>query len=175
MIRLPLIFDGCEVRSWRTDDAKSLARHANNRQIWLNLRDIFPHPYSLDDARQFLSVMTAQSPELAYCIAAGGQAIGGIGLKPACDVERYSAEIGYWLGEEFWGRGIATAAIRAVTRHGVETLGLNRVFALPYARNDPSCFALRKAGYVCEGRLQASAFKDGQWEDQLMFAWVKPH
>jgi RimJ/RimL family protein N-acetyltransferase len=174
MIRLPLTVDGCEVRSWQTEDAADLARQANNRKIWLNLRDSFPHPYTPENAQQFLAGMVAQSPELAYCIAADDRAIGGIGLKPACDVERFSAEIGYWLGEEFWGRGIATAAVCAVTRHAFDSLGLNRVFALPYARNEPSCCLLRKAGYVCEGRLRASAFKNGQFEDQFMFAAVRP-
>ena len=174
MIRLPLTVDGCEVRSWRTDDAESLARHANNRKIWLNLRDIFPHPYTLADARRFLAMMTAQSPELAYCISFEGQAVGGIGLKPCYDVERFSAEIGYWLGEDFWGRGIMTAAVTAVTRHGIKSLGLNRVFALPYARNAPSCRLLEKAGYVLEGRMIRSAFKDGRWEDQFLYAYVNP-
>jgi [ribosomal protein S5]-alanine N-acetyltransferase len=174
MIRLPLTVAGCEVRSWRNDDAPSLARHANNRKIWLNLRDVFPHPYLLDDAHKFIAIMSAQSPELAYCIAHQEQAIGGIGLKPSTDVERFSAEIGYWLGEEFWGRGIVTAAVTAVTRHGIESLGLNRIFALPYARNAPSCRLLEKAGYTLEGRMTRSAFKDGRWEDQFMYAWVKP-
>ncbi|MEX2315947.1 MAG: GNAT family N-acetyltransferase [Pirellulales bacterium] len=146
MVRLPLTVDGCEVRSWRTEDAGELARHANNRKIWLNLRDSFPHPYTLDDAQQFLSGAVGKSPELDYCIAADDRAIGGIGLRPNCDVERFSAEIGYWLGEEFWGRGIVTAAVTAVTRHGFESLGYNRVFALPYARNEPSCRLLHKAG-----------------------------
>src|SRR6188472_360094 len=100
MLQLPLAVSNCEVRSWRTDDAPSLAHHANNRKIWLNLRDIFPHPYTLDDARQFVSFATAQSPGLVYCIAHDGQAIGSIGLKPSTDVERFSAEIGYWLSEE---------------------------------------------------------------------------
>jgi RimJ/RimL family protein N-acetyltransferase len=170
MLNLPLSVADCDVRSWRNDDAASLALHANNRLVWLNLRDSFPFPYTIVDARSFLAATLAETPELRFCIACRGAAIGGIGLRPWTDVERFSAEIGYWLGEAFWGRGIATAAIRAVTQHGFEALGLHRIFALPYARNAPSLRALEKAGYVCEGRLRKSAFKDGQFEDQLLYA-----
>jgi RimJ/RimL family protein N-acetyltransferase len=173
MLSLPLDEVGCEVRSWRNEDAASLARHANNRQIWLNLRDSFPHPYQCEDAERFLAGVVGQMPELNFCIAGRDEAIGGIGLRPWSDVERFSAEIGYWLGEAHWGRGIATAAIRAVTRHGLDTLGLHRIFALPYARNAPSLRALEKAGYVREGRLRKSAFKDGRFEDQFMYAFIR--
>jgi RimJ/RimL family protein N-acetyltransferase len=173
MLSLPLVGSECEVRSWRLEDAASLAHHANNRQIWLNLRDSFPHPYTLADAQRFFEAIVGASPELNFCIACRDEAIGGIGLRPWSDVERFSAEIGYWLGEAFWGRGIATAAIRAVTQHGLDALGLHRIFALPYARNAPSLRALEKAGYVCEGRLRQSAFKDGRWEDQFMYAFIR--
>jgi RimJ/RimL family protein N-acetyltransferase len=88
-------------------------------------------------------------------------------------VERFSAEVGYWLGEAHWNRGIATSAIQVVTRHGLEALGLHRVFALPYAQNVASCRVLEKAGYQREGRLRKSAFKDGRFEDQIMYALTK--
>jgi RimJ/RimL family protein N-acetyltransferase len=173
MLSLPLGVSDCEVRSWRLDDAESVARNANNRKIWLNLRDSFPHPYTREDAGRFLEGVVGKSPEMSFCIACREKAIGGIGLRPWSDVERFSAEIGYWLGEEFWGRGIATAAIRAVTQHGLGELGLHRIFALPYARNAPSLRALEKAGYVCEGRLRKSAFKDGRFEDQFMYSFIR--
>jgi RimJ/RimL family protein N-acetyltransferase len=173
MLTLPLGVTDCQVRSWRIEDAACLAQHANCRNVWLNMRDSFPHPYTLEDAQNFLRVAVAESPEVKFCIDCRGEAVGGIGLRPWTDVERFSAEIGYWLGEAHWGRGIATEAIRAVTRHGLDPLGLHRIFALPYARNAPSLRALEKAGYICEGRLRKSAFKDGRFEDQLMYALTK--
>ncbi len=100
--------------------------------------------------------------------------MGGIGLTLQGDVERMSAEIGYWLGEEHWGRGIATEAVAAVTRHAVERFGLTRIFALPFAWNPASCRVLEKAGYVLEGRLRRSAVKDGLIVDQLLYGFVVP-
>ncbi len=146
--------------------------HANNRDIWLNLRDAFPHPYSLDDARQFLKRVRAMDPETFFAIAVDGEAVGSIGFRQHDDVERCSAEIGYWLGERFWGRGIMTAALRAVTRYAVERHGLTRVYAVPFEHNHASFRVLEKAGFVCEGRMRRSAIKDGKVLDQLMYAFI---
>jgi RimJ/RimL family protein N-acetyltransferase len=173
MIQMQLSVANCELRSWRPNDAAGLASHANNRKIWLNLRDAFPHPYSLSNAESFLAAAVDESPPLHFCIASRDQAIGGISLRPGADVERFSAELGYWLGEEFWGQGIATAAIQSITQYGIMTLDLHRIFALPYARNAASIRALEKAGYICEGRLRQSAFKDGRFEDQIVIAFTR--
>jgi RimJ/RimL family protein N-acetyltransferase len=113
-------------------------------------------------------------PECNFAMAVEGLAVGGIGLHLQGDVERVSAEIGYWLGESFWGRGIATEALGAVTRYGIETYHLTRVFALPFAHNTASCRVLEKAGYRLEGRLRRSAIKDGQIVDQLQYGFVVP-
>jgi RimJ/RimL family protein N-acetyltransferase len=162
----------CAVRSWRTADAESLVRHADNRNIWINLRDRFPHPYTMRDARDFLRSARQRSPETMFAIAVGDDAIGGIGFVLHPDVERVSAEIGYWLGEAFWGRGIATEALVAVTAYAVATHGLTRVYALPFAWNAASCRVLEKAGYALEARLRRSAIKDGQITDQLQYAFI---
>jgi RimJ/RimL family protein N-acetyltransferase len=168
-----LVLDRCEVRSWRRADAPALARHGDNREIWLNLRDRFPHPYTLADAHAFLDLVEAQRPETAFAIAVGDEAVGGIGVTLGADVERTSAEIGYWLGEGVWGRGIASAAVRAVSEHAFAAYGLTRLFAVPYARNAASARVLEKAGYVLEGRLRRSAIKDGVVLDQLLYALVR--
>lgn len=162
----------CEVRSWRTDDLASLVKHADNRNVWINLRDRFPHPYTKREGREFLRAMQAQRPETAFAIAVNGEAVGGIGFVMLADVERVSAEIGYWLGEPFWGRGIASEALIAVTRYAIDTHGLTRVFAVPFAWNQASCRVLEKAGYVLEGRLRQSAIKDGRITDQLQYAFI---
>src|SRR5262245_32181987 len=122
-----LALEKCLVRSWRAGDLDSLVKHANNREIWMNLRDRFPHPYTRRDGIEFLRQAQQQRPETAFAIAVGEEAVGGIGFQLNGDVERVSAEIGYWIGESFWGRGIATDALIAVTRYAIETHGLTRV------------------------------------------------
>ncbi|SRR5436190_13422051 len=90
---------------WRLDDAESLAKHANNRKVWLALRDAFPHPYTIDNAQEFLQQAMNAHPTTNFCIEVKNAAIGGIGVHPGRDVHRQTATVGYWLGEEFWGRG----------------------------------------------------------------------
>ena len=162
------------VRSWTNDDLGSLVKYADNRTIWLNLRDRFPHPYTRRDGRDFIHLARSTRPETMFAIEVNGEAAGGIGFVAQMDVERVSAEIGYWLAEPFWGRGIVTEALVAVTTHAIDTHHLTRVFALPYARNEASCRVLEKAGYVLEGRLRRSAIKDGEIIDQLQYAFIAP-
>jgi len=162
----------CSVRSWRTSDAASLVTYANNRAIWLNLRDRFPNPYTKRDATDFLRSVVGQFPETMFAIAMDDAAVGSIGFVLQQDVERVSAEIGYWLGEPFWGRGIVTEALVAVTKLAIERHGLTRLFALPFASNAASCRVLEKAGYTLEARLRRSAVKNGVIEDQCQYAYV---
>jgi len=160
------------VRSWRPADAEALAHHANNRKIWINLRDAFPHPYTIHDAREFIRAMRTRTPETTFAITVGDEAIGSIGFVLHRDVERVSAEIGYWLAEPFWGRGITAEALVAVTTFAIEHHGLTRIYAVPFAWNSPSCRVLEKAGYVLEARLRNSAIKDGKLTDQLQYAFI---
>ncbi len=169
-----LTLPNCEVRSWKTSDATSLTLHANNWKIWLNLRDAFPHPYTLKDARAFIRAALKDRPECLFAIAIRGGAVGGIGFALHRDVERVSAEIGYWLGEEFWGRGITTAALKAVTDYAIQTHGLTRLYAVPFEWNAASFRVLEKAGYSLEGRMHRSAIKDGKVIDQLLYAYGAP-
>jgi RimJ/RimL family protein N-acetyltransferase len=162
----------CDVRSWATADVEALARYANNRKIWLNLRDAFAHPYTRHDAREFIRSVRERAPETTFAIDIEGEAAGSIGFVLHRDVERVSAEIGYWLAEPFWGRGITTEALIAVTRYAVATHGLTRIFAVPFAWNAPSCRVLEKAGYVLEARLRCSAIKDGRLTDQFQYAFI---
>ena len=164
----------CEVRSWRLKDLKSLVEHANNRKIWVNLRDGFPHPYLRRDGREFLRRMHTARPETIFAIAVDGQAVGAIGFMARDDVERVSAEVGYWLGEPFWGRGIMTEALVAITDHAIRAHGLLRLYAVPFAWNVESCRVLEKAGYVFEARLRRSAIKDGRITDQMQYAFTAP-
>ena len=98
------LHDGYVVRDWRASDAEALPRHANDRRIWLGLRDAFPHPYTPEDAHRFLAMVAAQDPRTYFCIASPhDEAIGAIGFLRHQDVERFSAEIGYWLSRRHWG------------------------------------------------------------------------
>src|SRR4029077_15323481 len=144
------------------------------RKIWMNLRDAFPHPYSVEDAREFIKWMRHRAPETTFAIAVNGEAAGSVGFVLRHDVERVSAEIGYGLAEPFWGRGIATEALGAMTEHAIATHQLTRIYALPFAWNTASCRVLEKNGYVLEGRLRRSAIKDGVITDQLQYGFIVP-
>ncbi len=162
------------IRSWREDDAASVARHANDRNVWRNMRDRFPHPYSLADARAFIAAAREREPETFFAINAGGAAVGGIGYTLHDDVERIAAEVGYWLGAEYWGRGIMSAAVAAFTRYVFERhRELRRLYAVPFAWNPASARILEKAGYQLEGRMRESAIKDGTVVDQLLYAILR--
>jgi ribosomal-protein-alanine N-acetyltransferase len=163
----------CAIRSWRHSDASSIARLANDRDIWLNLRDVFPHPYTRADAEEYLAAVTNRDPETSVAIEVDGVAVGSVGLKIGVDVERANAEIGYWLGRDYWGRGIVSEALTLVTAHAFATLPLNRIYALPFARNAASCRVLEKAGYQQQARLRASAIKDGVVLDQWLYDTVR--
>ena len=166
---IELTLDKAILRPWDTGDVPSLARHANNRNIWINLRDGFPHPYVEEDARRFIAMAQAMTPQTFFCIDKNGEAIGGIGYTLHQDVERFMAEMGYWLAEPFWGQGIMTQAVKALTAHAMQRHRLNRVYATPYAWNAASGRVLEKAEFTLEGRLRCAAFKDGQIVDMLMY------
>ena len=116
-IKMELDCGICRVRSWSLNDVDSTVRHANNRKIWLNLRDRFPHPYTKADAESWIRSALSARTETSFAIEVSGEAVGGIGFEIKTDVERYSAEVGYWLGEELWNRGICTAALKATSTY----------------------------------------------------------
>ena len=153
-------------------DAEALVRHANNINVAKQLRDRFPHPYTLQAAREFIDHVVKVQPSTNFAIEADGEAAGGIGFVSGTDVERYSAEIGYWLGEAFWRRGIVTEALSLVTEYAFADRNLLRLFALPFADNAASARVLEKAGYLLEGRLHQSSVKFGVPRDQLIYARI---
>ena len=163
----------CTIRSWRLTDAPALAANANNRNVWLTLRDRMPHPYTLPDAEAYVRERLEQPQRLMFCLDVGGEAVGGIGVHPGDDVNRLTAELGYWLAERFWGRGIMTAAVGAIVRHAFETLPLERIEAFVYANNPASARVLEKCGFTFEGRLRRSVIKDGTVLDSLLYALLR--
>ena len=163
----------CTVRSWEWRDRDAIVRHANNRKVSINLRDRFPYPYTLSDARSWLEMVVGYKPETNFALDVAGEAVGGIGFTLQPDVGQRSAEIGYWLGEEFWGRGVATDALIAVTDHAFANYDICRLYAHVFEWNGASARVLEKAGYEFEGRLRKSVTKDGQTIDQLMYAAIR--
>jgi RimJ/RimL family protein N-acetyltransferase len=162
------------LRAWRRSDISSLVRYANNRKIWINLRDIFPHPYTDAEAEQWIGICESnRGPTTNFAIELQGEAIGGIGCRLLDDVNCKTAEIGYWLGEPFWGRGIATAALKRTTEYAFQTFSLERLQASVFEWNPASARVLEKAGYVLEGRLRRSIFKDGRLTDSLLYARIR--
>lgn len=159
------------VRSWKWKDRDSIVHHANNRNVWINLRDRFPHPYTLSDARNWLESVIDRLPETNFAIAnVNDEAVGGIGFILQQDVGRRSAEVGYWLGEEYWGRGLATQAVKVITEYAFVHYDICRLYAHVFEWNVASTRVLEKAGYLLEGRLKKSVIKDGKTIDQLMYA-----
>lgn len=167
---MELVSGTCRIRPLEVGDAPSIARHANDRDIWLNLRDRFPYPYAESDAVAFIAYAAPLEPTTVFAIEVDGAAVGSLSLMPGHDIERVSTEIGYWLGREFWGRGVMTDAVRLATDYAFTTLGMRRVFAVPFVGNAPSHRVLEKAGYVREGEMRRSAIKDGQLLNQYLYA-----
>lgn len=152
----------------------SLVQHANDREVAKHLRDRFPHPYTREHARAFLTHATSSDPPTNFAIEVDDAAVGGIGYIRGDDIERYCAEVGYWIGQEYWGRGVMTEALALLTRALFSDARLLRLFALPLADNPASVRVLEKAGYVREGLLRASCVKYGQPRDQLLYACINP-
>jgi ribosomal-protein-alanine N-acetyltransferase len=160
------------LRAWKPGDAAPLARYANNPNVARQLRDRFPHPYTIADARQFIQSVAGARPTMLFAMVVDGEAVGGIGFFPGADVERFSAEIGYWLAEPYWGRGITAEAIQLISTYAFEVCNMLRLFALPFADNAQSVRVLEKAGYTREATLRASSVKYGQVRDQALYALV---
>ena len=162
----------CVLRRWRTDDLDSLVRNADDREVWLTLRDRFPHPYTIDAGRGWLAAASVEDPPTALAIDVGGEAVGGIGVIPGADVNRHTAELGYWLGRAWWGRGLATAAVGRFVPWAAETFGFLRLFAEVFETNPASMRVLEKCGFQREGVLRSHAHKDGRYLDEVVYGIV---
>jgi RimJ/RimL family protein N-acetyltransferase len=161
------------VRSWRKSDLDALVRHANNPKIAANLRDQFPHPYTRRDGVDYLDFVREQNPERSFALQYDGEAMGGIGFQIGVDIARISAEMGYWLSENYWGRGLASRAAQAVSEWAFSEYKLTRVFALVFSHNVASMRVLEKAGFEREGLLRRSAVKNGVILDQVIYAKIR--
>jgi RimJ/RimL family protein N-acetyltransferase len=173
-MRLATALQGCVLRPWSTSDKQSLLRYANNRRIWRNLTDRFPHPYTDSDADAWFQFAANAAPSIQWVIEVEGEAVGGMGFMAGVDVHRYTAEFGYWLGEPFWDRGITTAAARSAVEFAFSQTTFVRLEAAVFEWNPASMRVLEKIGFQRESLRPRSVFKDGQLIDSVMYVALRP-
>ncbi len=161
------------LREWRIDDAELLQKHANNLNVYSFLMDRFPHPYTMGDAVSWVNLMLLQMPVVTFVIAVDDKLAGVIGLEFRDDIYSKAPLLGYWLGEEFWGRGIATEAVKLITNYAFSTLNIVRIQADVLSNNHRSMRVLEKAGYINEGVLKNNIFKNGEVLDEWVYGMVK--
>jgi RimJ/RimL family protein N-acetyltransferase len=161
------------MRPWRTGDAESLVRHANNHKVARNLRDGFPHPYTLQDAKNWLEMLAGNRDDLILAIEVEGEAAGGIGIHHQKDVYRFNGEIGYWLSEKHWGKGIMTDAVGAMVAHAFTRTRWLRLFATIFDSNQASMRVLEKNGFVLEAIHRKALMKEGVLMDEHLYALLK--
>lgn len=161
------------LRPWRKEDCKTLPSLANNRKIWENVRDLFPHPYTLDDATRWIQFSAENPLHHNFAVTFEDRLIGAIGLHLLSDVYRRTAEIGYWLGEPYWGKGFTTEAVKKVTEWAFNTFELGRIQAGIFEGNQASMRVLEKAGYHLEAHLKKALTKDGKTFDEFLYVILK--
>jgi len=162
----------CVLRPWTPADKPDLVRFADNRKVWRNLLDSFPHPYTAADADFWIAHANAPGAS-HFAIVVGGQAVGGIGAIAQGGLARKTAQFGYWLAEHAWGKGIATAAARAMAPFAFTALAVERLEAAVFAWNPASMRVLEKSGFTREGLHRSSVYKDGQLIDSVMYARLR--
>ena len=158
------------LRPWSLNDLESLVQYANNPAISKNMMDQFPHPYTMEAGKKFIEFANKDNPVHIFAIEVDGKAIGGIGLHPQDDVQRKNAELGYWLAEPYWGKGIITRAIAEMVQFGFNTYDINRIFARPFGSNKASQRVLEKAGFKLEGYFANTIIKNDEYQDELVYA-----
>jgi len=164
----------CVVRSYRHDDAEALVKYANNPNVSRYMRDSFPYPYTMADARSWLRyAVDIDHAETHFAIDCNREAVGGLGFTRFPGERRFTAEFGYWLGEAFWGRGIATAAVGGFVDWLWRETDLQRVQAGVFKPNAASRRVLEKCGFAYESTLQRDVFKDGRFVDTQLFVKLR--
>lgn len=166
-------FHEIELRQYQLKEADALANMANNRNIWLNLRNVFPHPYTVEDGERYISMCLAQQPNTVFGIWYQNQLVGSIGLHLQHDVYSHSAELGYFIGEPYWNKSIATIAVARMLQYGWEDLQLYRIFASVFEHNIASMKVLLNNGFQPEGVKGKAIFKDNQFIDEYCYGIIK--
>jgi RimJ/RimL family protein N-acetyltransferase len=169
VIDLSLRADPAVLRPWRPTDRGALVRCADDREIWRNMTDAFPHPYTLRDAVEWIARVEHQVPPRHFAVLVDGALVGGAGVEPMPEFGGRCANLGYWLGSREWGRGIATAVVEALVPYAFGTLGVARLQATVFGWNPASARVLEKNGFLREGRLRNAVSKNGEVTDLLVY------
>jgi RimJ/RimL family protein N-acetyltransferase len=162
-----------KLRPWRLDDLESLVAYANDPDIAQNMTDAFPHPYTEEKGKAFIEYAMKGNPTHIFTIEVLGEAAGGIGIHPQQDIMRKNAELGYWLAKNYWGHGIISRAIPQMIDYGFRNFDITRIYARPFGTNLASQRVLEKCGFKLEARLEQVIFKNGQFLDELIYAFRK--
>lgn len=165
----------CVIRKWKIEDAKELAELLNNPKILDNLRDGLSYPYTRKDAEEYISSMLSADEEttFAFAIIADGRVVGSIGIFRCDNIHFRTAEMGYYIGEPYWGKGMGTGAVRQACDYVFSNTDIIRIFAEPFSHNTASCRVLEKAGFAFEGLLRSNAVKNGRVIDMKMYSLIK--
>jgi len=162
------------LRPFLVSDLNSLVKHANNYNIAKNLSNKFPFPYTQNDGVAFINLALSATPTEIFAIVINGEAVGSIGVHPQMDLYCKNAELGYWIGEEFWGKGIVPEAIKLMIDYGFKTFDISRIYARTFDTNIKSQRVLEKTGFVLEAELKETLYKNGTVYDELLYAIRKP-
>ena len=157
------------LRPFKDTDLTSLVKYANNYNIAKFLTNQFPHPYTDEDGRKFISSVSNNNPANVFAVVVNEEAAGAIGIFPQSDIHEKNAEMGYWLAEPFWGKGIITRAIEQIVEYGFKTFDISMIFSRPFSSNPASQRVLEKAGFVCEAQLKNAIYKNGSYFDELIY------
>jgi RimJ/RimL family protein N-acetyltransferase len=161
------------IRDWQQGDEPFIAHHANNYKIWKNLMNVFPYPYTYDDATSWVAFNIGKSPALNFAIVYDGEPVGSIGLVPDTDVHAKNYSMGYWIGEEYWGKGLATIAAKWLTNYAFANFEIGRLTAAVFEGNEASMQVLLKSGFILEAKLKEAVYKDNKFRDEYIFLYPK--
>jgi ribosomal-protein-alanine N-acetyltransferase len=171
---MEIFFEGIVLRPWSVGDAGNLAKIADNKKISDNLRDGFPYPYSFKDAINWLNIILPENyPPKFFAITIDKKLVGSIGIVTKTDIYRKNFEIGYFLAEDHWGKGIATRAIKAATSYAFKDFDIVRVYAEPFSDNIGSRKALEKAGFIHEATFRRNVIKNDILKDSCIYSVLK--
>lgn len=162
--------ESIKLRAWKITDIGRLVELADNINISKNMVDAFPSPYTKEAGLKFIEMAMSETPVRILAVEVNGDIAGSVGIHPQQDIMRLNAELGYWFGEPYWGKGIATNAVRQVIDYAFKNFEINRLFARPFGTNKASQRVLEKAGFILEARIKQSIIKNGQLLDELIYA-----
>lgn len=165
----------CKIRKWELSDAADLAAAVSNKKIQDNLRDGLPYPYTEQDGADYISAMLSadENETFAFAVTVDGKAIGSIGVFRQSNIHRQTGELGYYIAEAYWGKGIMTEAVKQICEYVFRSSNIIRIYAEPFACNIASCRVLEKAGFQYEGTLRRNAVKNGKVIDMKMYSMIK--